>query len=95
MGMGSTMWVFMGIPCVGGCGAGVWCGVLPCVGAVQVAVRAGHTDVVQFLLLNQATIDHATGTTQRTPLHDAAAHGHVAICYILLQHGASLTATVR
>eukprot|EP00041_Stephanoeca_diplocostata_P019382 m.418010 g.418010 ORF g.418010 m.418010 type:complete len:93 (+) comp21288_c0_seq50:833-1111(+) len=58
------------------------------------AVRAGHTDVVQFLLLNQATTDHVTGSTQRTPLHDAAAHGHVAVCYILLQHNASLTATV-
>eukprot|EP00041_Stephanoeca_diplocostata_P019380 m.417547 g.417547 ORF g.417547 m.417547 type:complete len:133 (+) comp21288_c0_seq5:833-1231(+) len=57
------------------------------------AVRAGHTDVVQFLLLNQATTDHVTGSTQRTPLHDAAAHGHVAVCYILLQHNASLTAT--
>jgi ankyrin repeat protein len=62
--------------------------------AVHFAARAGHTDVLDLLLASYsgALLEAAAGDAGRTPLHLAAAGGHVAAVRSLLRVGANATA---
>jgi ankyrin repeat protein len=59
---------------------------------LQVAVRGGHTDVVQVLLEHGADVS-ADCCNRYTPLHVAAIYGHAELVMLLFQHGADVSAT--
>jgi len=59
---------------------------------LYLAAEAGHLDVVEYLLLNNAPINQITGamTTGWTPLHAAANAGHLDVVRHLIQQGADV-----
>jgi ankyrin repeat protein len=62
--------------------------------ALDVAVLAGHKDIVEFLLANNAKVDAKDGSG-RTPLHSAAEKGYKEIAELLLANHANVNAKDR
>lgn len=56
--------------------------------ALHEACLAGHSRVVELLLMHGALVD-ARGGDGDTPLHDAVGNGHVSVVQLLLRYGAS------
>ncbi|EKX33511.1 hypothetical protein GUITHDRAFT_57239, partial [Guillardia theta CCMP2712] len=55
---------------------------------LHVACRKGQCEIVAAMLSNKGVKVNAQDGHGFTPLHVAAVHGDVAICSLLLEHGA-------
>ena len=60
--------------------------------AMQIAARRGHVGIVEFLLASGANPNLPGGEHFKTPLHEAAHNGSVAIITLLLDYGADVNA---
>jgi len=60
--------------------------------ALYKAAKAGHDDIVEFLLSKGADVNARTALSRSTPLHQAAKAGYTEIARQLIEHDADVNA---
>lgn len=58
--------------------------------SLHYASRAGHLDVVKYLVSQGANVNLGTRANHTTPIHRASQQGHLSIVKYLLEHGADV-----
>lgn len=56
--------------------------------SLHYASRAGHLEIVEYLVTNGANVNLLTRSNQSSPLHRASKQGHTAVVSYLLKNGA-------
>ncbi len=56
--------------------------------SLHYASRAGHLEVVKYLVAHGANVNFSTRSNQSSPLHRACQQGHLLVVKFLLQNGA-------